>query len=275
MTNPPLRRESSISALLGRTPSVPRRKRLPQKSARSLSLQTQNGLAIESAQPPLTTSMRSTSVSSWNPQLMEVWVRQPGTEDLVMGWFREKAQPYPDALFLSNGDVQVMNFATLATILVTPDNPEQLAQDPRAIALHPLLREAAKKALTTKEYLTMNETDPRQPYGPVSTKIQWATLLLPTSTASLAFQVPCVDCNHIREISQRETMRVSRLSKKNPFTCADIGLRCHKVQESDGFFTMLPPSSTSDITLLASPPQPKPIEEDASPFKRDIPNVII
>lgn len=98
--------------------------------------------------------------SSWTPHLIEVWVRQPGTDSLVLGWYREGVQPFPNALFLSNGDVQVMTFEELSMILVTPDNPDQLMRDPHVIALHPLLRPSARDALTNREYMTMNGQDP-------------------------------------------------------------------------------------------------------------------
>ena len=206
---------------------------------------------------------------------MEVWVRQPGTTSLIMGWFRERAQPYPDALFLSNGDVQVMTFGELSTIIALDQDHERTLNDPRSIALHPLLRPAVREALTDREYMTLNERDPEQPYGPVATKSQWTTLLLPTSTASLAYTIPCVECNHPRAVSQRETARVTQLSKKNPFTCADIGLRCHETQTEDGFFVTTPPASVSDITPRHSPPSAQAEPETASPAPTATPNTIM
>ena len=90
---------------------------------------------------------------------MEVWVRQPGVTYLVMGWFREGAQPYPDALFLSSGDIQIMTFAQLLKILVTGEEIEQAISDSRNISLHPLLHLAAREALTSRDYITLNEED--------------------------------------------------------------------------------------------------------------------
>ena len=206
---------------------------------------------------------------------MEVWVRQPGVTHLVMGWFREGAQLYPDALFLSSGDMQIMTFAQLLKILVTGEEIEQAMSDPRNISLHLLLHLAAREALTSRDYITLNEEDSNQPYGPVSTQAHWTTLLIPISTAALAYIITCVECNHPRAVSQRETFRVTQLSKKNPFTCADIGLRCHTKQTDDGIFITIAPASVSDITPTHTPPVVANRPEAASPATMAIPNAIM
>ena len=152
--------------LFGRTPSIPARRRSPLKPLRRTTIEDETSLG---ALPAISSSASSSSATVsrnprssmfWKPQLTEVWVRQQGVPNLFFGWFRESAQPYPDALFLSNRDVQPITYAELATILATVDDPEQAMSDPRSIVLHPLLHSAVKQALTTREYLTENQNDP-------------------------------------------------------------------------------------------------------------------
>ena len=92
---------------------------------------------------------------------------------------------------------------------------------------------------------------------------------MPTSTTSLPYTITCVECNHSRIVSQRKTARVLQLSRRNPFTCTDIGIRCNQSQEEEGFFISLPPSSVSDI----SPPQPPP--PSITHVEPTLPNVIL
>lgn len=121
------REERHHFQLFGRTPSVPARRRSPMKPLRRTTQEDD----VDFGAVPISSSSSSSSVMRnprssmfWKPQLTEVWVRQQGVPNLFFGWFRESAQPYPDALFLSNGDVQPMTYAELATILATVDDPE-------------------------------------------------------------------------------------------------------------------------------------------------------
>ena len=51
--------------------------------------------------------------SEWIPTLMEMWVRFPGHDGPVWGWFRESAGNFPDTFFGSDGEVRVLLRAQL------------------------------------------------------------------------------------------------------------------------------------------------------------------
>ena len=64
-----------------------------------------------------------------------------------------------------------MTFAQLLKILVTGEEMEQAMSDPRNISLHPLLHLAAREALTSRDYIILNEEDSNQPYGVRSARL--------------------------------------------------------------------------------------------------------
>ena len=181
--------------------------------------------AIQTPLRPLPTSWATTARSpEWAPILIEMWVRFPGHDGPVWGWFRESAGTSPDAFFASDGEVRFISRTELDEYQYQTPSIAPVETHPYAVRLHPLLFPSVRRVL--RKHYVMG-TGAEGPTKPVATEKDWRKLISPGSSSAMPYTMVCDTCGKTRHIKRMDSRVVENLPIHFRFFCSQVGLRCH------------------------------------------------
>ena len=203
--------------------------------------------AIQTPLRPLPTSWATTARSpEWAPILIEMWVRFPGHDGPVWGWFRESAGTSPDAFFASDGEVRYLSRTELDEYQYQTPSMAPIETHPYAVRLHPLLFPAVRRILR-KHYVVTTGAD--GPTKPVATEKEWRKVISPGSSGAMPYTMVCNTCGKTRFIKRMDSRVVENLPVHFRFLCSQVGLRCHSTDTGQVSFGHVPLGQSSQTEI--------------------------
>ena len=161
--------------------------------------------------------------AQWNAQVAMLWAKFPEDDAPVLRWLRERAHPYRDAFFASDGTMRAITREALRVhqlpFSTDPDQPKP----PRGIALHDTLHYQLSEALKARDYLR----DPRtNAFYPIASEKDWRRISHSGSSLTLDYHFICSRCYMVRIVRRTDAPAVDALPSDYAFQCEDVGVEC-------------------------------------------------